>query len=156
MSFVNCEVKDKIAVITINRPEALNALNSQVLDDLEAAFDMVLSSALAAGTPAADMPDSIVVITDMEFDVCANPNWLFYDALKAKYAAAGYDMPNIVFWNVASRNDTFHASFDKKGVQLASGQSASVFATLTSGVQLTPHDYMVSVLNNERYAQITV
>ena len=39
MGFVNCEVKDKIAVITINRPEALNTLNSQVLDDLEAAFD---------------------------------------------------------------------------------------------------------------------
>ena len=41
MSFVNCEVKDKIAVITINRPEALNALNSQVLDDLNAAFDSI-------------------------------------------------------------------------------------------------------------------
>lgn len=41
MSFVNCEVKDKIAVITINRPEALNALNSQVLDDLNAAFDNI-------------------------------------------------------------------------------------------------------------------
>ena len=41
MSFVNCEVKDKIAVITINRPEALNALNSQVLDDLGAAFDSI-------------------------------------------------------------------------------------------------------------------
>ena len=41
MSFVNCELKDKIAVITINRPEALNALNSQVLDDLGAAFDSI-------------------------------------------------------------------------------------------------------------------
>ena len=41
MSFVNCEIKDKIAVITINRPEALNALNSQVLDDLGAAFDSI-------------------------------------------------------------------------------------------------------------------
>ena len=39
MSFVNCEVKDTIAIVTINRPEALNALNSQVLDDLAAAFD---------------------------------------------------------------------------------------------------------------------
>ena len=41
MSFVNCEVKEKIAVITINRHEALNALNSKVLDDLGAAFDSI-------------------------------------------------------------------------------------------------------------------
>lgn len=39
MGFVNVEVKDKIAVLTINRPESLNALNSQVLDDLNAALD---------------------------------------------------------------------------------------------------------------------
>ena len=39
MGFVEYEVKDKYAVITINRPEALNALNSQVLDDLNAVID---------------------------------------------------------------------------------------------------------------------
>ena len=47
MGFVNCEVKDKIAVITINRPEALNALNSQVLDDLEAAAPLELGRSVA-------------------------------------------------------------------------------------------------------------
>ncbi|MBQ7430206.1 MAG: enoyl-CoA hydratase/isomerase family protein [Butyrivibrio sp.] len=41
MGFVNYEQKDAIGIITINRPEALNALNSQVLDDLSAAFDSV-------------------------------------------------------------------------------------------------------------------
>ena len=41
MGFVNVEVKDKISVLTINRPEALNALNSQVLDDLSAALDSI-------------------------------------------------------------------------------------------------------------------
>ena len=41
MGFVNVEVKDKIAVLTINRPEALNALNSAVLDDLNAALDSI-------------------------------------------------------------------------------------------------------------------
>ncbi|MBO4374488.1 MAG: enoyl-CoA hydratase/isomerase family protein [Lachnospiraceae bacterium] len=35
MAFVEYEVKDKYAVITINRPEALNALNSAVLDELD-------------------------------------------------------------------------------------------------------------------------
>ncbi len=39
MGFVNYEVKGKYAVITINRPEAMNALNSQVLDDLNAVLD---------------------------------------------------------------------------------------------------------------------
>ena len=48
MGFVNCEVKDKIAVVTINRPEALNALNSQVLDDLEAAFDSIDTNSVRA------------------------------------------------------------------------------------------------------------
>ena len=48
MGFVNCEVKDKIAVVTINRPEALNALNSQVLDDLAAAFDGIDTNVVRA------------------------------------------------------------------------------------------------------------
>ena len=41
MGFVNCELKENVAIVTINRPEALNALNSQVLDDLEATFDAI-------------------------------------------------------------------------------------------------------------------
>ena len=48
MVFVNCEVKDNIAVVTINRPEALNALNSQVLDDLAAAFDGIDTNVVRA------------------------------------------------------------------------------------------------------------
>ncbi len=41
MGFVNYEQKDAIGIITINRPEALNALNSAVLDDLNAVLDAV-------------------------------------------------------------------------------------------------------------------
>ena len=76
--------------------------------------------------------------------------------MKANFEANGYEIPNIVFWNVNSRNNTYHASFDRKGVQLASGQSPSVFATLVQGINMTPYEYMVSVLNNERYERVTV
>ena len=41
MEFVLYEVKDQIAVITINREKALNALNSQVLDELNETLDGV-------------------------------------------------------------------------------------------------------------------
>lgn len=123
--------------------------------DLEAAFDLILSTAVSNRVPQEDLPTSIVVITDMEIDQCANKNWTFYDQMAAKFTANGYTMPNIVFWNVNSRHDTFHASYDRKGVQLASGQSASVFQSLTSGVKMTPYDYMLSVLNSDRYRVIT-
>ena len=33
-----CEVQEQIATITLNRPKVLNALNTQVFDELEAAF----------------------------------------------------------------------------------------------------------------------
>ncbi len=41
MEFVLYEQKENIGIITINREKALNALNSQVLDELNEAFDAV-------------------------------------------------------------------------------------------------------------------
>ncbi len=41
MEFINYEVDSAVAVLTINRPKALNALNSAVLDELNAALDAV-------------------------------------------------------------------------------------------------------------------
>jgi enoyl-CoA hydratase len=41
MSFVDYEVKENIGIITMNRPSALNALNSEVLEDLEKVIDAV-------------------------------------------------------------------------------------------------------------------
>lgn len=41
MSFVKVEKQGHIAIMTVSRPEALNALNSQVLVDLDAAIDQV-------------------------------------------------------------------------------------------------------------------
>ena len=41
MSFVKFEKQGNVAVLTIDRPEALNALNSQVLCDLDAAISQV-------------------------------------------------------------------------------------------------------------------
>ena len=39
MSFVKLEKQDHIAIVTISRPEALNALNTQVITDLSAVLD---------------------------------------------------------------------------------------------------------------------
>ena len=41
MEFIKFEKEDYIGIITINRPQALNALNSQVLDELNEVLDSV-------------------------------------------------------------------------------------------------------------------
>ena len=41
VGFVNYETEGAVGILTIDRPKALNALNSQVLEDLNAALDAV-------------------------------------------------------------------------------------------------------------------
>lgn len=41
MEFITYDVEEKVGIITINRPKALNALNSTVLDELDATLDAV-------------------------------------------------------------------------------------------------------------------
>ncbi len=124
--------------------------------DLEAAFILLLHTAVKYNTPKEEMPESLIIITDMEIDRCTKSDWTFLDQMKKSFEDNGYELPNIVFWNVNSRNNTYHASYDHQGVQLASGQSPIVFESLAEGVELTPYDYMLSVLNSERYQKISI
>lgn len=128
----------------------------------EAAFKNVLDIATKNHIPASEMVKSIVIISDMEFNHCdssygyGDDSWTFYDKMKAEYAAHGYEIPNVIFWNVNSRNDVFHADSTKKGVQLVSGQSASTFKNLVGCIGFTPLEMMRKVIDSERYDIITV
>ena len=124
--------------------------------DLKAAFDKVLNIAIKNETPKEDMPKSIIVISDMEIDRCGNREWTFYDKMAHKFQKHGYEIPNIVFWNVNSRHDVFHADKSRKGVQLCSGQSVTVFKQLMGCIGYTPIEMMEKVINSERYDCITV
>ena len=42
--FIRLDEEESIAILTINRPKALNALNSQVLDELEKTLDIIDTS----------------------------------------------------------------------------------------------------------------
>ena len=124
--------------------------------NLRAAFEHVLEIAVRSRIPQEDMPKSLIVISDMEIDYCGDRDWTFYDMMAERYRRYGYQIPNIIFWNVASRHDVFHADKNRKGVQLASGQSAAVFRQVMQTVGMNPVEAMEKIINSERYEAITV
>lgn len=123
--------------------------------DLKSAFEKVLDIAVSSHTPQSEMPKAIIVVSDMEIDHCGNRKWTFYDAMARRYADYGYEIPNVIFWNVNSRSDVFHADKNRRGVQLCSGQSVTTFKQLMSCIGMTPMELMNRVIGSERYACIT-
>ena len=123
---------------------------------LELAFMRVLEIALDGHVPPEEMPKSIIVISDMEIDRCGDKSWTFYEQIAQRYQQYGYVIPNVVFWNVASRHEIFHADEKRRGVQLCSGGSAVVFKQVLSCIGCTPVEIMQKIINSERYACISV
>lgn len=123
---------------------------------LKSALEKVLDIAEKNNVSQEEMPKAIVVISDMEIDYCGNKKWTFYDKMEKKFRKAGYIIPNIIFWNVDSRHDVFHADATRKGVQLASGQSVTVFKQVLQNLGYNPIEAMENTINSERYDCITV
>ncbi len=135
---------------------SINMSDWQNNTNLKAAFEHVLEIALQNHVAPEDMPKSLIVISDMEIDYCGDKNWTFYEMMAKKFRKNGYIIPNIIFWNVASRNDVFHADKNRAGVQLVSGQSTTVFRQVMQCVGMNPVEAMEKIIGSERYAAITV
>lgn len=135
--------------------------------NFEAAFKKILQIAVENQVPPEEMVKSLIVISDMEFDHANGAeydfkarkfksHWSFYDLMKAEFEAHGYEIPNIIFWNVNSHQNIFHADSSHKGVQLVSGHSASTFKQLMDSVGMTPVELMLKVIDSDRYRAITL
>ena len=126
--------------------------------DLEAAFDYLLKICKNNNVPQEDMPDALVIVSDMQIncvDGISNDKMTFYKKMEAKYEAAGYKLPQVVFWNVNASNPTFHAASDQAGATLVSGYSPAIFKTVMQNIGKTPMEIMMEVVNDKRYAPIT-
>ena len=124
--------------------------------NLEAAISQILEIGRRNHVSRDEMPKTLIIISDMEIDSCTSKDWTFYKVAARKYAAYGYRVPNIVFWNVNSRHDIFHADKKRMGVQLVSGQSAAMFRNVISCIGMDPVTAMEKVINSERYEAVTV
>jgi len=120
--------------------------------NLQAAFELLLHTALAEDLPESEMPKTIYIITDTEFNHPQNKGMTNLETIRQKYKAAKYKLPQIIFWNVASRQNQVAARADDKSVSLVSGYSPVLFRQVMENK--TPVQLMKQVLDAERYKPI--
>lgn len=140
--------------------------------NIEAVFDLILATAVNNHMSQEDIPANILIVSDMEFDSCATsgasvvrsswgyysssyvrPTTTLFDTIAKKYAAYGYKLPRLVFWNVNSRTGTIPVKENDLGVALVSGFSVNIVNMVMSN-KLDPYECLLDVLNVERYQAI--
>ncbi len=138
----------------VDKLRYIASFNEIANTNLEAVFDLILKSAVKNNVPSSELPAKLIIISDMEFDGCVeNAGKTNFENAKAKFAAYGYELPDIVFWNVASRNRQQPVKMNDQGVALVSGCTPRLFSMIASGT-MNPYVFMMEVVESDRYAPI--
>ena len=138
--------------------------------NVEAAMDMMLNVAIQNNVPASDMPTTLYIFSDMEFNKCmtcgapradrwsyynnsanrvSNPDTLF-ETIAKRWAAHGYELPRVIFWNLDARQDNIPALGGR--FSYVSGFSMNMVETILSGKDGV--DLMLEKLDSPRYEAI--
>jgi len=116
------------------------------------------------------MPTQLLILSDMEFNEATNQreevlgwgeqsrdtwNPTAQEMVEKMFTDAGYKVPNIVYWNIQSRNGNVPVRFDQDGTALISGFSPSIMTSLLGGAEMNPQSIMMETIGKERYNQIS-
>jgi len=136
----------------VARIHSMDTNNWDMTTNLQAVFDLILNTALSNKLTQNDLPDTILILSDMQFNANVVGGMTNYDTARLKFKIAGYKLPNIVFWNLKS-GGTFETKSDKSGVTLLGGFSATSMQYLGK-LSATPYEVLMDILSAPRYAQI--
>lgn len=138
--------------------------------NIEAVFDMLLHTAKKDNVSPADMPERLYIFSDMEFNYCVNTNSnenakygfrseITEDAISTeleriaqKWAAEGYELPKVIFWNLDARQNNIPALGGR--FSYVSGFDMNMVETILSGKD--GYDLMLAKLNSDRYSCVTI
>ena len=137
------------------RVAQLEKAHWQMNTDLHKAFEEILRVAVKGNVAQADMPEMLLILSDMQFDQCTRFDDSAQEMIKRKYESAGYSVPKIVFWNLSSygKGNT-PVRFDDRGVCHVSGFSPAIMKSVLSVNELedfTPFNVMCKTLMSDRY-----
>ncbi len=125
--------------------------------NVKAVFELILKTAINKQMEQSELPQNILIISDMEFDSCGGRdlNKRLFEVIANDYARHGYKLPRLVFWNVNSRTKTIPVIENDLGVALVSGFSPSI-AKLVMSSKTDAYEALLEQLMGERYAPIVL
>lgn len=126
--------------------------------NLEAVFDLLLTTARDKRTRPEDMPTRLYIFSDMEFDDALSDlsdnseetRDTLIEGIAKKWERYGYKLPQIVFWNLDARTDNIPAIGGN--FSYISGFSPVMIEQVLSGK--TGEELMLDKLNSDRYKAI--
>jgi hypothetical protein len=136
----------------VQKVDQMSKSNWDMSTDLHKAMDKILSTAVKGNVPASDMPAMLLILSDMQFNQCAKHDDSAMEMIERKFEAAGYRMPQVVFWNLNSSGNV-PVKADKSGAALVSGFSPSIMTALLAADldQFTPEGIMLKTVMVDRY-----
>lgn len=139
--------------------------------NIEAVFNLLLTTALREGVKKSEMPETLYIFSDMEFDRCITTGPASRDrygsytsprisseshmetlleGIARKWAANGFELPRVVFWNLNARHENIPAMGGR--FSYVSGFSMSMVEQILGGED--GYSLMMRVLDGVRYSVI--
>lgn len=130
--------------------------------DVKAVFDLMLKTAIRNNMTQADIPGTVLLISDMEFDSGTSmwnsgsysgaPQKALFEEIREQWKAAGYEMPVLAFWNLNTQRAVV-PTVDDRGVVLLSGFTTDNLDMVMNGelANFTPAKQLEMVLSKPRY-----
>lgn len=122
--------------------------------NLQKTFDLILTRAKQGNVRPEDMPTRLYIISDMQFDSADRGYKTNHEVIVEKFAKAGYDMPQIVYWNVRANTTDFAAKSNEQGVAMLAGFSPSLLKAVINGEDFSPYGILREAIDDERYKSI--
>lgn len=131
--------------------------------DIGKAFHHILKTAVKQNVPQADMPEYLLIFSDMEFNETYgynesgnNGNWdvTAYEYAKQLFAQNGYELPKVIFWNLNGRPGNNPVTINDTGTAMVSGFSPAVLTAILAGEQVDPVSIMLAAIDKPRYQVI--
>lgn len=121
--------------------------------NLKAAFSEILNLAIKYKIPQNEMPEILMIFSDMEFDsACSDKSNTVYETCEEMFKEKGYELPIVVFWNLVSRNKHMPVQFDTNGTLLLSGLSPFIIKDVLKDLKnLNSVELMLKVVSNSKY-----